>query len=76
MSELSETGRAAAKERDCPAWGRVCGWVMTGMGVGAGVGGVIEAVSGDPTPYMGIGMLVGASIGWCGYRLGDIRPNC
>ena len=77
MSELSETGCAAAEELDCPVWARRCGWVMTGMGVGAGAGAVIEGVvSGYPTPYMGIGMLIGALIGWCGYRLGDSRQNC
>ena len=77
MSELSETGCAAAEELDCPVWARRCGWVMTGMGVGAGAGAVIEGVvSGDPTPYMGIGMLIGALIGWCGYRLGDNRQDC
>ena len=75
MSELSETGCAAAEELDCPVWARRCGWVMTGMGVGAGAA-IEGVVSGDPTPYMGIGMLIGALIGWCGYRLGDNRQNC
>ena len=76
MSELSETGRAAAKELDCPVWARLCGWVMTGMGVGAGVGAVVGGVvSGDPTAGSGIGMLIGATIGWCGYRLGDNRQS-
>ena len=69
MSELSEAGRATAAAPDCPKWAPFCGWVMTGMGIGAGAGGAMEAVSGHPTPYMGIGMLVGAAIGWCGYKL-------
>ena len=69
MSDLSEAGRADTGERDCPQWAPFCGWVMTGMGIGAGAGGVMEAVSGHTTPWMGIGMLAGAAIGWCGYRL-------
>ena len=76
MSEPSEAGRPTAEERANPEWAPLCGWVMTGMGVGAGVGAVIEAVSGDPTPYMGIGMLIGAVIGWCGSRLTDNRQSC
>ena len=77
MSELSETGRAAAKELDCPVWARPYGWVMTGMGVGAGVGAVIVGVIwGDPTAGSGIGMIIGATIGWCGYRLEDSRRSC
>ena len=69
MSQPFETGRAAATERDCPRWAPLCGWVMTSMGIGAGAGGVMEAVSGHATPYMGIGMLMGGVIGWFGYKL-------
>ena len=77
MSEISVTGCAAAEEFDCPIWARPYGWVMTGMGVGAGMGAVIGGVlSGDPTAGSGDGMLIGTTIGWCFYRLGDSRQNC
>ena len=77
MSDHPHTDRAAAEELDCPVWARGYGWVTTGMGLGAGAGAVIGGVAlGDPTPYTGIGMLIGAVIGWCGYRLGDSRQSC
>ena len=77
MSELTETGCAAAEELGCPVWARSYGWVMTGMGVGAGMGAVIGGVlSGDPTAGSGGGMLIGAVIGWCVHRLGDSRQSC